>query len=304
MTAGDSRPGGAAPKLSPADQAGMKDFWECYEARYDEIQRELLAVCEALPQLSAVLRRMSPQQVEEQGRRSRELMRRAVLLSEWEPLLADQRQQGALYAAMGIPFEEWFELVGALQRGLIPHLIERHSAAPAQLGAALTALNLYINAAMSTIGDEYLKTKERIITEQQHAIQELSTPVLQIRDRLLLVPLVGLLDTKRARLLTEQLLHAIRGHRAKVVVIDITGVPAVDSRVANHLLQTVAAAKLMGARAVITGLSAEVAQALVVLGVDLENLNTVGDLQGGLEEADRLMGYRVVQGEPGRPEGR
>ncbi len=77
------------------------------------------------------------------------------------------------------------------------------------------------------------------------------------------------------------------------MVVDITGVPAVDSRVANHLIQTVEAARLMGAKAIVTGLSAEVAQTLVRLGVELGTLNTVGDLQGGLEEAERLVGYKV-----------
>jgi rsbT co-antagonist protein RsbR len=86
-------------------------------------------------------------------------------------------------------------------------------------------MNAWVDAAMSNIAEEYLKTKERIIAQQQHAIHELSTPVLKLRDRLLLVPLVGILDTQRARLMTEQLLRAVRAHRAKVVVIDITGVP-------------------------------------------------------------------------------
>jgi rsbT co-antagonist protein RsbR len=147
---------------------------------------------------------------------------------------------------------------------------------------------------MAGIGDAYLAAKERIILQQQQAISELSTPVLQVRDRLLLIPLVGMLDTHRARQVTESLLHAVREHRAKVVVIDITGVAAVDSKVANHLFQTVAAVKLMGATSIVTGLSAEVAQALVVLGVDVHRLNTAGDLEGGLEQANRLLGTRVV----------
>jgi rsbT co-antagonist protein RsbR len=97
------------------------------------------------------------------------------------------------------------------------------------------------------------------------------------------------LDTHRARGLTESLLRAVREHRAKVVVIDITGVAAVDSRVANHLFKNVAAARLMGAQSIVTGLSAEVAEALVVLGIDINRLNTVGDLQGGLEQANQFL---------------
>jgi len=144
------------------------------------------------------------------------------------------------------------------------------------------------------IVDGIVFERERVIRQQQDAIRELSTPVLQIRDRLLLLPIIGVIDTHRARLITENLLRSIRANRAKVVVADITGVATIDSRVANHLIQTVTAAKLMGATVVVTGLSAEVAQSLVALGIDLTKLNTVGDLQGGMEEAERLLGYRVV----------
>jgi PAS domain S-box-containing protein len=128
----------------------------------------------------------------------------------------------------------------------------------------------------------------------EKAILELSTPVLQLRENLLILPIIGILDSMRARQLTEQLLHSIRDNRAKVAVVDITGVPAVDSKVANHLLQTAEAARLMGARVILTGLSPEVAQSLVSIGVDLGRLITVGDLQGGIVEADRLLGYKVV----------
>ena len=103
------------------------------------------------------------------------------------------------------------------------------------------------------------------------------------------------LDSERARQLTEQLLTAIRTHRAKVVVVDITGVPDVDEAVANHLVQTVDASRLMGASVIITGLSPEIAQTLVTIGVDLTKMDTIGDLQGGLEEAERLLGYTVIR---------
>ena len=138
----------------------------------------------------------------------------------------------------------------------------------------------------------FVEERERIIREQQDAIRELSTPVLQIRDRLLILPIIGMVDTPRARQLTEQLLTAIQANRAKVVVIDITGVATIDVTVANHLVQTVEAARLMGASAIITGLSSKIAQTLVDLGVDLGMMKTVGDLQGGLEEAERVLGYR------------
>lgn len=143
--------------------------------------------------------------------------------------------------------------------------------------------------------DAYIHARERTMRKQQEAIRELSTPVLQIRDRLLLLPIIGVIDTQRARMITEGLLRAVRATRAKVVVMDVTGVATIDSKVANHLLQTVDAARLMGAVVIVSGLSEDVAQALVVLGIDLSRLNTVGDLQGGIEEAERLLGLRIVR---------
>ena len=135
--------------------------------------------------------------------------------------------------------------------------------------------------------------EERRRAEQ--VILELSTPVLQLRDGLLMLPIIGVIDSLRARQITEQLLRSIRDTRSKVAVVDITGVPAVDSKVANHLLQTAEAARLMGATMLLTGLSPEVAQSLVSIGVDLSRLITAGDLQGGIAEADRLLGFRVAR---------
>jgi rsbT co-antagonist protein RsbR len=154
------------------------------------------------------------------------------------------------------------------------------------------------NRIAATVGVSFVEERERIIREQQEAIRELSTPVLQVRDRLLILPIIGAVDSPRARQLTEQLLGAIQANRAQVVVLDITGVAAVDETVANHLVQTVEAARLMGASAVITGLSSKIAQTIVDLGVDLGTLKTVGDLQGGLEEAERMLGYRDLGAEP------
>jgi rsbT co-antagonist protein RsbR len=124
---------------------------------------------------------------------------------------------------------------------------------------------------------------------------------LQVRERLLILPIIGILDTQRAQQLTEQLLRGIRTHRAKVVVVDITGVPDIDEVVANHLVQTVDASRLMGASVIVTGLSAEIAQTLVTIGVDLSKLTTVGDLQGGIEEAERVLGFKVIRSGDAEP---
>ncbi len=281
-------------RSAPTEQKALKDFWEVYDANFDQISAGTLAALADQAEFGAILRATPPQQMEATNRRSRDLMRRATLEGDWEPYFADLREQGAMYARCGLSFTAWFEAVGAFRTLLEPLLLAAYGKTPRRMLAAIDAMNRFIDRAMAVIGEEYLGTKQKIILQQQEALRELSTPVLQVRDKMLLLPIVGMIDTQRARQLTEELLRAIRANRARVVVIDITGVAAVDSKVANHLVQTVDAARLMGARAIVTGLSAEVAQALVTLGVNLSMLNTVGDLQGGLEEAERLLGYRVV----------
>jgi rsbT co-antagonist protein RsbR len=163
------------------------------------------------------------------------------------------------------------------------------------LNRILDAYEPAANRIAVTVGVSFVEERERVIGEQQEALRELSTPVLQLRERLLILPIIGALDPARARQLTEQLLGAIRANRAKVVVIDVTGVATIDETVANHLVQTVEASRLMGASAILTGLSSEIAQTLVDLGVDLSMIRTVGDLQGGLEEAERLAGYERTE---------
>jgi rsbT co-antagonist protein RsbR len=163
------------------------------------------------------------------------------------------------------------------------------------LNRILDAYEPAANRIAVTVGVSFVEERERVIQDQQEAMRELSTPVLLLRDRLLILPIIGVLDSARARQLTEQLLTAIRDNRAAVVVIDITGVATVDETVANHLVQTVEASRLMGASTILTGLSSEIAQTLVDLGVDLGMMKTVGDLQGGLEEAERLAGYRGAE---------
>jgi len=192
----------------------------------------------------------------------------------------------------GVETDEVLGVVLLLRDVLARALFTRYEGDPAQLNRVLDAYEPAANRIAVVVGVSFVEERERVIQEQQQALRELSTPVLQLRERLLILPIIGALDSARARQLTEQLLGAIRERRAQVVVIDITGVATIDRSVANHLVQTVEASRLMGARTILTGLSSEIAQTLVDLGVDLSMMRTVGDLQGGLVEAERLAGYR------------
>jgi len=159
--------------------------------------------------------------------------------------------------------------------------------------AALTLYEPVANKILSIIALAFIEEKEKTVKQQQQSILELSTPTLPIRPGIMILPIIGILDSYRAKQLTEQMLRAIRTNRAKVVVMDITGVPTIDSKVANHILQTVEAARLMGTQVIVSGLSPEIAQTIVTIGVDLSRVVTVSDLQSGIEEADRVSGYSV-----------
>src|SRR4030088_2672668 len=193
----------------------------------------------------------------------------------------------------GVETHEVLGIVLLLRDVLARSLFEKYQDDFDLLSRVLDAYEPAANRIANTVGVSFVQERERVIRQQQEAIRELSTPVLQVRERLVILPIIGVLDGQRARQLTEQLLRGIRTNRARVVVIDITGVAAMDVTVANHLVQTVEASRLLGATVIVTGLSPEIAQTLVTIGVDLGKMNTVGDLQGGIEQAERLLGYKV-----------
>jgi rsbT co-antagonist protein RsbR len=138
------------------------------------------------------------------------------------------------------------------------------------------------------------RLQQEVIEAQKRAIQELSTPVIPVMERILVMPLIGSIDTMRARDITRRLLAGIREHRAKAVILDITGVPIVDSGVADHLNKTIQAARLKGARTIVTGISDAVAETIVDLGIDWGSVETLSDLQTGLRIALAKMGQRIA----------
>jgi rsbT co-antagonist protein RsbR len=208
--------------------------------------------------------------------------------------VANRLRIGTVHERVGLAPKWYLGMYNFYMRAVGNRLMEAFPRDPAKAFASFLSLLKLVFMDIGLAVDTYIYAREGTMRKQQEAIRELSTPVLQIRERLLLLPIIGVIDTHRARLITDSLLRSIRATRAKVVVMDVTGVATIDSKVANHLIQTVTAAGLMGAAVIVTGLSSDVAQALVGLGLDLAKLTTAGDLQGGIEEAERLLGYRVV----------
>jgi len=149
--------------------------------------------------------------------------------------------------------------------------------------------------------EESARLQQQVIAAQQQAIQELSTPIIPILERVIIMPLIGSIDSMRARDITRKLLAGIRRHRARVVILDITGVPIVDSGVASHLNKTIQAARLKGARTIITGVSDAVAETIVDLGIDWSNIETLSDLQTGLRVALATMERPFEISQMGKP---
>lgn len=168
----------------------------------------------------------------------------------------------------------------------------------------LTSVEMGINLLISDLGEEFRKSKTRaeeleekldLIEKQRLAIEQLSTPIIKIWDRVLVLPLIGALDTRRSQRLTESLLTEIAFTQTRIAILDITGVPAVDSAVANHLLKTVSAVQLLGAKCVITGIKPEVAQTIVHLGVELKGVETLSNLSEGLKWAFRNLNFKIIE---------
>ena len=153
------------------------------------------------------------------------------------------------------------------------------------------AIGAYSAAREETIS----RQQAEIIELQRRSLMEMSTPVIRLWDQIVLLPLVGVIDTQRAQQIIERLLQSIVTTESRVAIIDVTGVPVIDTSVAHHLMRTVAAAKMLGGEVVITGFSPEAAQTLVTINVDLAGIRTRGTLQAGVEEALRLVGLEITE---------
>ena len=144
--------------------------------------------------------------------------------------------------------------------------------------------------------DAYIAANLETLGRHQAAIRELSTPVIKVHDNILLLPLVGAIDSERAQQIMETVLLRVIAEKARAIILDIAGVPVVDTRVADHLLKTTAAVRLVGAKTILTGISAQVARTIVQLGVDISTMYTVAELSEGIELALGLVGKKITAG--------
>lgn len=221
---------------------------------------------------------------------------RAGVLADWnnaqfDPVRKHLAELSTNFAERGLTPSETAGFVFGLRAAAFDHYPSVYT------GQALIDSTLAISRLIDQIGlytfEAYTVSRDRLIKSQAKALTDLSTPVIQIWDGIIALPLVGAIDSARAKDIMETLLDAAVKYEADFVIIDITGVPVVDTQVANRLMRTVEAVRLLGTRSILTGINPIIAQTLVQLGVDLSQLSTNASLRSGLQQAFREMNIRV-----------
>ena len=189
--------------------------------------------------------------------------------------------------------EEMVRYTKALQNTLI-EVLEKSSGIPFTKSQAVWLyLDDIFNELVMAVFGAYLEEREQTLQAQQAELRETATPITEIWDGVLTLPVIGTLDSSRTMLVMEALLSRIAKDRAKAVVMDLTGVKNIDSQVSHHLIQMVRAVQLMGSYAIVTGIHPEIARALVSLNIDFNNITTRATMADGLKEAFSRMGITV-----------
>ncbi len=251
--------------------------------------------------------RMQESQLREESQRFLSLLTDAIQgslefdvhSSQWAPIREFLSDLSRSRAAHGFTPWQVATFVFSLKQALFKRLTESLKSEPAVLAAALWEATVLLDALGLYTTEIYQQTREQIIARQQEELIELSTPVVQLWDGILALPLIGTLDSERTQVVMESLLERLVATGSSLAVIDITGVPTVDTLVAQHLLKTVAAAQLMGADCIISGIRPQIAQTIVHLGIDLSTVATKASLADAFDLALKRRGLRVTRASGG-----
>jgi rsbT co-antagonist protein RsbR len=216
----------------------------------------------------------------------------------WDPLRAALESLSAARAAQGATAGDTGRFVQALKKPAFTRLQQRLGGDAAALAQGLWSATQLVDRMAQWTVTTHQKSREDIIARQQHELLELSTPVIKLWHGVLAVPMIGTLDSNRTQIVMEALLQRIVDTGAELAIIDITGVPTVDTLVAQHLLKTVTAIRLMGAECIISGIRPQIAQTVVHLGIDLQGIITKATLADALQLAMKRVGYTVTRVAP------
>ena len=207
--------------------------------------------------------------------------------------MEDRLRVGAVHERIGLA-PKWYL---AAYRKYLDLLREKLFASypPVEAAAAYSSVQKIVFFDVTLAIDTYIAANIETIQRHQAALRELSTPVIRVHDRILLLPLVGAIDSVRAHQIMETVLVRIVEEKAKCIIVDIAGVPVVDTKVADNLVKTTASVRLLGAQTILTGISAQVARTIVQLGVDISAMHTRSRLQEGIELALDLVGKAITE---------
>ncbi|MBU0826449.1 MAG: STAS domain-containing protein [Gammaproteobacteria bacterium] len=220
----------------------------------------------------------------------------AVTDSKWAPLQDVLSSLSRSRAAQGLTAGETSVFVLALKKPLLSALQKRlRGDSSEQLAAAFWSLTKLVDGMAQYTATTFQLAREEIISRQQEELLELSTPVVKLWEGVLAVPMIGTLDSNRTQIVMETLLQKIVETGSELAIIDITGVPTVDTLVAQHLLKTVTAIRLMGADCIISGIRPQIAQTIVHLGIDLQGISTKASLADALSLALQRTGWRITR---------
>jgi rsbT co-antagonist protein RsbR len=213
--------------------------------------------------------------------------------NEWSETRTFLERLSRSRALQGFDSESTASFIFSLKRPLFDLLQSEYATDAGELAAQVWAVSELLDAlGMHTIRT-FQKSREEVIARQQEELLELSTPVVKLWDGVLALPMIGTLDSQRTQVVMESLLQRIVETGAEIAIIDITGVPTVDTLVAQHLLKTVTAIRLMGADAIISGVRPQIAQTIVHLGLDLQGIVTKANLADALALALKRSGFAV-----------
>lgn len=213
--------------------------------------------------------------------------------AQWTPLRGLLSEISASRARQGFSPAETASFVFSFKQPLYDRLRHEYNKDADGLATDIWNATVILDQLGLLTTDYYQKSREDVIVRQQRELMELSTPVVRLWDGVLALPLIGTLDSERTQVVMQNLLEKIVNTGSAIAIIDITGVPIVDTLVAQHLLKTVAAARLMGADCIISGIRPQIAQTIVHLGVDLKDVITKATLADALSIAFQRTGYVV-----------
>lgn len=253
---------------------------------------------------------------------------RAEIISEWLARFSGETGRSGeparedfevLYDALveALPSEDWMRQLDAIERlarsraaagyapeetaqmaGTLRHVLLERFAGTGRTEDVIRVSRM-LDRVLQILFEAYVVARDELIARQQEDLLEISTPTMQLWEGIVALPIVGTLDSRRAIAVMESLLNKISSTSSAIAIIDVTGVPVVDTLVAQHLLKTVAAARLTGARCILCGIRPQIAQTMVELGIDLGGITTAANLAAAFSKALDLRGEMVTPRDAG-----